>query len=118
MAQTEEEALRDEVERTFTQVVLTAEVLEAAERHLGPSNWDYAGAAQRASAALEDRELTIDEMHTIIENMRGDLRSALEPLNRYRQDANATRATIMLGFMLNGCVNRITKIVESSGDGT
>jgi hypothetical protein len=96
------EELMQEVEVTFYEVALTANVLEAAERHLGPSNWDFEGAAERSSRAIGDTELTVEEMRELIGDMRADLPGALEPLHRYMQDPQATRATIMLGFMLHG----------------
>ena len=96
MSETEEELLRDEVARIYNELALTADVLGVAERRLGPSNWDFEGTSRRAAPAVGDAELSIDEMRELIRAMREDLKSALEPLTRYKQDENATRATIML----------------------
>jgi hypothetical protein len=112
MSETEEDLLRDEVARIYNELALTADVLESAERHLGPSNWDFEGTARRAAPAVGDAELNAGEMRQLISAMRSDLESALEPLIRYKQDENATRATIMLGFMLNGRIKRIREILE------
>jgi len=112
MTDSEEERLIQEVEITFQELSLTVDVIEAAERHLGPSNWDFQGAAHRAARALGDTDLSPDEMRELINDMRGDLNSALEPLHRYKQDPYATRATIMLGFMLNGRIKCIEEMLR------
>jgi len=62
MTETEEDLIRDEVARICNEVALTAAVLESAERYLGPSNWDFEGAARRAAPAVGDTELSIGEM--------------------------------------------------------
>jgi hypothetical protein len=109
-----QEELMQEVEITFYELALTADVLEAAERHLGPSNWDFEGAAERSSRAVGDTELTVEEMRELIGDMRADLAKALEPLHRYTQDPQATRATIMLGFMLHGRIRRIESMLQDN----
>ena len=73
MTETEEDLIRDEVARIYNEVALTAAVLESAERYLGPSNWDFEGAARRAAPAVGDTELSIDEMRELISAMRNDL---------------------------------------------
>jgi hypothetical protein len=83
MSDSEEERIRDEVYLTYQELALTADVIEAAERHLGPSGWDAEGAGKRAARAVGDTELGLDEMRELINDMRGDLKSALEPLRRY-----------------------------------
>jgi hypothetical protein len=105
-----EEELRDKVATIYFELTAAADVLEAAERHLGASNWDFDGAAKRAARAVGDTELDADEMRELIDDMERDLKSTLEPLCRYRQDENATRATMMLGFMLTGRIKRLKEM--------
>jgi hypothetical protein len=112
MSESEEELLREEVINLFQTLALTADVIEAAERQLGPSNWDIERGGQRAARAVGDTELDADEMREVIKDMREDLEKALEPLRRFRQEENATKAKILLGFMLNGSIQRIEKVLS------
>jgi|GEM_PF-2949239 hypothetical protein len=112
MSEAEEDLLREEVLSVYQTLALTADVIEAAERHLGPSNWDIEGAGERAAPAVSDAELSEAEMREVLNNMREDLRSALEVLRRYAQHEDVTRATIMLGFMVKGSILRIEKVLN------
>lgn len=112
MTEFEDEPFVRDLIDAYDELYLAANVIDAAERHLGKSTWDAEGVAERANKIIEEIGGANEaERQEHLTTMRTDLESALTPLTQYQQSQKLSKEKIMLRFMINGRIKRIQEIL-------
>jgi len=115
MIEFEDEPFVRQIIDTYDELCLAADVIEAAERHLGESKWDAQAVAERANKIIDEIGGADEaERQEHLTRMRADLESALVPLSEYQQSQRLSKEKIMLRFMINGRIKRIEEILAKN----